>query len=447
MNKVSLLLVLILASHSTLHADVIVLRSGKQVKCDSVQEEGKTVRCRIGQGSVGIAASTVSKILRSEKPKVPPKSSQPANDLKLAKKYTEKGIRHAQKKEYSQAIESFRKAYQASKDQITTKNLALTYLLSGNNTNAETYFLELLTISPNDTQALNAMAVISLKKGDRYAAEEYWQRSYEIKSDPRVLQNLEFVRSNPELQEPNILKPPMNEQEREETVASYDEDTNIHFQIKYDGGTVNQVLLREILRALEEAYDRLSTEMESEPSESLEVVLYPKRDFLSITGAPDWSGGFNDGRIHLPVGGLLSITDQVKSVILHEETHSFIDFKSGGRRSPSWLQEGLAQYMEGKRIGSSENETLSELLFNRQFPSLKELSIGFFRAKPEKVAPMYAASLSFVEFLINRYRFYKINELLQAFQQGQSIEQAFLNSFEIELSQAEEDWHRSLVMQ
>jgi len=51
----------------------------------------------------------------------------------------------------------------------------------------------------------------------------------------------------------------------------------VHFQIKYDGGTVNPVLLREISRALEDAYDMLSLEFGSEPRTDVGVVLYPQR--------------------------------------------------------------------------------------------------------------------------------------------------------------------------
>ena len=42
------------------------------------------------------------------------------------------------------------------------------------------------------------------------------------------------------------------------------------------------------------------------------------------------------------------MTDELARVLKHELTHSFVGQKTDGR-CPVWLQEGIAQYMEGKR--------------------------------------------------------------------------------------------------
>src|SRR6202011_4017483 len=76
--------------------------------------------------------------------------------------------------------------------------------------------------------------------------------------------------------------------------------------------------------------------------------LYTNQTFVDITRAPAWVGALNDGRIRVPVEGLTSMTEELARVLMHELTHSFVGQKTGGH-CPVWLQEGIAQYMEGKR--------------------------------------------------------------------------------------------------
>ncbi len=444
-------LVLLFPNH-ILNADVVLLLSGKQVQCESAWEEGSDVKCKIGQGTVTLSKSAVSKIVNESGTLQKPRTSDvaptrpdastpdPSNRLEQARLYAAEGATRFQKKDYPAAAESYQKAYDLQKNTDTIWNLAAAYYLAGYYENAETYFIEFLGIRPKDTRALNALGLISLRKGEVDAAEDYWQRSTEIKPDPEIVQMLEHVRNDPEAPTTARLSP----EEMEKTIAGYDQDTGTHFHIRYDGGTVNPVLLREILRFLEDSYDSFSSQLDVEPSNTLEVILYPRKDFLSITGAPDWSAAFNDGKIHLPVGGILSINDRVKAVITHELTHSFLDSKARG--CPAWLQEGLAQYMEGKRIGFEENEKLSTLLAHQQLPSLRKLSASFFNAKSEQVAVLYATALSFVEYLFNRYRSYEINDFLANLGGGQTLGQAFFQAFGAELAEAEEDWHQALTI-
>jgi len=198
-------------------------------------------------------------------------------------------------------------------------------------------------------------------------------------------------------------------------------------------------LLKEISRTLEEVYDKLRFDFDVEPTNTLEVILYPKKDFLSITGAPDWSGGFNDGRIHLPVGGLDSVNSDVMRVIVHELTHSFLSNKMNGM-GPVWLQEGVAQYMDGTRIGGG----LSGMAAAGTLPSLKSMNSSFMEANSSQATVYYAASLSFVQFLMSRYRFDEMNDLLRKLGAGESTENAVRQAFGNDLSGLEEEWRQSL---
>ena len=111
-------------------------------------------------------------------------------------------------------------------------------------------------------------------------------------------------------------------------------------------------MAREVLRTLEAHFSAIESELNFTPPDSIGVVLYTQQAFADITRAPGWVGALNDGRIRVPVQGLSGVTPELSRVLKHELTHSFVGQKTRGR-APTWIQEGLAQWMEGKRSGEN----------------------------------------------------------------------------------------------
>ena len=88
------------------------------------------------------------------------------------------------------------------------------------------------------------------------------------------------------------------------------------------------------------------------------MILFSREAYYDASGAPAWSGGIYDGidgRIRIPIGGLTaSLTPDMDGTLIHELTHAFVADRTRGV-APREIHEGLAQYMEGKRIGSELN--------------------------------------------------------------------------------------------
>lgn len=88
------------------------------------------------------------------------------------------------------------------------------------------------------------------------------------------------------------------------------------------------------------------------PRQPYELVLLPDRqDYLSKTGAPEWSGG-------VTIGNAIVAYDspQVQPIIAHEMTHLiFNEFMETPRPELTWLNEGLAVSME-RRSYSAEQQ-------------------------------------------------------------------------------------------
>ncbi len=123
--------------------------------------------------------------------------------------------------------------------------------------------------------------------------------------------------------------------------------SSAHFILRYDREVSDYRLGQEILYALERNYRRLNLDLVSNPPATVTVIVYPTRAYFDVTRAPRWSGGLYDGKIRLPTKGLTSVTPDIEGVLVHELTHSFIAALAGNH-FPSWLNEGIAQFEEGK---------------------------------------------------------------------------------------------------
>ncbi|MBL8148694.1 MAG: hypothetical protein JNN15_02075, partial [Blastocatellia bacterium] len=127
----------------------------------------------------------------------------------------------------------------------------------------------------------------------------------------------------------------------------------------------------------------------------ISAVFYTETTFSNITNAPSWVGALNDGKLRIPVGGLDSVNDELSRTITHELTHSFIRFKAQGR-CPTWLNEGIAQIMEG-RTSSKDRLAKAESLV-----SLKMLEGSFMNFSTSTASVAYSYSLFATEVLAER---------------------------------------------
>lgn len=444
LNRLTILTSLILSAFLPAFSDVIYLKNGRQIECNSAWEDGKEVRYSNGKGTVGIPRGMVAKIVKSEpkpvsessdkstaKPSIEPKqtsvdSLDPATKMVLARSFTELGKEQIEKKDFTGALENFKKAYAMVKDRQTIQNLATVYFQLKDDWNAELLFHELLKIDPKSTTALNYLGEIAWRKENLDEAVEFWQNSLRIRQDPLISEKLDRLK-----------------RERRAS-SSYENSESRHFIMRYDGGKADPFLVNEISDFLEETYQTLSLKLDAFPSTPFVVILYPQEKFQAITDAPLWSGGINDGKIKLPVKGVKSLNDEIKGVLVHELTHSFVNFKTGGN-CPVWLQEGLAQHMEGKQTSGEANQVLSMLASEGQLPRIEQLNGSFMGAPVQVAQVLYVQSLSFTSFLLERLPFYHLNSLLDELGKGNLLEDAFLSAYLLPLSRLESEWRQTLI--
>ena len=180
--------------------------------------------------------------------------------------------------------------------------------------------------------------------------------------------------------------------------ATYREDETGHFRLRYNGGAAPE-LAHDVLRTLETQFEEISSALNYVPPEPIGVILYTNQTFSDITRAPNWAGALNDGRMRVPVEGLTVMTDELARVLKHELTHSFLAQKTSGR-CPVWLQEGIAQYMEGKRSRGAAALLSSDYEQHMEF-SLASYETSWLNLPRDTAARAYAWSLAAVETIVD----------------------------------------------
>ena len=173
---------------------------------------------------------------------------------------------------------------------------------------------------------------------------------------------------------------------------------------------------------LEGEYTQIENELNYSPPEPIGVILYTQQGFADITQAPGWVGALNDGRIRVPVQGLTGVDSELSRVLRHELTHSFVGQETHGR-APVWLQEGLAQWMEGKR--SDENAAvLVQIYATGQSAPLGKLEGSWMGLSADVARYSYAWALANVEYIVQTQGMGEIDRILERLAAGTTTEDA-----------------------
>jgi hypothetical protein len=235
-------------------------------------------------------------------------------------------------------------------------------------------------LDPNSAEVakLSGWAYYGLNRVGEAVSE--WKRAQALKPDEEVQHALEKA-----------------ERDAKEE-ASYREGETLHFRLRYNGGAAPELAI-EVLGTLETEFEEVSSTLNYVPPEPIGVILYTNQTFADITRVPSWVGALNDGRMRVPVEGLTSVTPELARVLKHELTHSFVGQKTGGR-CPIWLQEGIAQYMEGKRSRAAA-ASLSAAFEQRMEYSLAAYETSWLNLPKDTAATAYAWSLATVEAIVN----------------------------------------------
>jgi tetratricopeptide (TPR) repeat protein len=433
--------VLVLIVVSFAGADTIVLKNGRRIVAEHVTESGDRVSYQTPAGELSLPKSIVARIDRDDfaysaasragsEPPVTAPQIEPVRGYEdivrltihdnaidfayLARLESDArsggaipvdrvaAARHAAaqfliaKGDTDDAINQYRQALIFAPDNVgLLLNLAVLYLHQSQFTTALDPLEHARRGTPDSAPA--AADVAKLMGWAYYGSNKMelaiqeWKRAERLRPEPEVEQALQKAERDKSQEE------------------GYREGETAHFSLKYNGAAAPQ-LASGILRALEDDFRDIESQLDYTPPEQIGVILYTGQDFADITRAPSWVGALNDGRIRIPVQGLSGVTPELARVLKHELTHSFVGQKSHGR-APTWLQEGIAQWMEGRR-SSGASSALLDLAAQNGIPSLGSLEGSWLALSGNSAAFAYAWSLAVVESIVQSGGITDISRLL-----------------------------------
>jgi len=222
--------------------------------------------------------------------------------------------------------------------------------------------------------------------------------------------------------------------EREQRVESgFRRETTAHFVVKHRAAGGNA--LRPVLKSLERAWEHVAQTLDYHPAEPVTVVLYETRQFHDVTRVHGWVTGVYDGKIRLPLGAGLPSGPDLDRLVIHEYAHAAIHELSRGR-APRWLQEGLAQHLEGAHA--------DPLLRGPAGLTLAGLEILIGDPDPARARAGYDIALWLTEDLLSRGGITTIRAVLTRLGNGDSVATAMAQVYGIRLAELESQWRNLL---
>jgi len=296
---------------------------------------------------------------------------------------------------------------------------------TGNSSQALYYAQRAARTAPDSADAYTMLGYAQFASDHTKDAIASWKRSLSLRPDAKVEQMLAKA-------------------QREQNVESdFAQGESSHFVLHYEGKQTSDALRSQILAALESDYDELVRDLGNPPRDSILVTLYTEQAFFDVTHAPSWSGAINDGKLRIPISGLDSMTSELAHVLKHELAHSFITLLSGGR-CPTWLHEGIAQYLEPRSL-SADGHQLSLLFKAQRNIPMNALEGNFLRFSAAQSYVAYAESLAAVSYIVDSYGLSDIQSILQRISQGNSTEAALRATIHSDYGQLESDLARYLA--
>lgn len=425
-------------------ADTIVLKNGRRIRAAQVVVEGERVSYETRAGRLSLPLSIVERIERDAAPAgadddvlLDPPAAVSEGFEDVARAVVANGRVDAALLEALERRARDGPAEDRARLAVASHAAAQLELGRGDVSRALEYYRRTLAVSPDQLGALVHAAYLHLRRSEFSAALELLERARHTAPDSADVARLagwayygtnrledaarEWRRALA-LRSDSEVAQALGRVERDlEAERGFLTGSTAHFTLRYDGAAAPG-LARAILRTLERHFDEIERELRFTPPDPIGVILYTGQAFADITRAPGWAGAINDGRLRVPVQGLTDVDAELSRVLKHELVHSFLAQKSANR-CPVWLQEGVAQWMEGRRSAGAAPPLLAAAERRGTLP-LRALEDSWLGLDENASAVAYAWSLAVVEYIVSDHGMRDIERALGRMAAGAAPEVA-----------------------
>jgi hypothetical protein len=421
------------------HADRIVLKNGHIIEAERVWVQGKQAMYEKNGGIFGLPMSLVQTLDQRAEP-VP--SSDP--DVLRARALIAQG-------DASEAARLLQRVI--LRDPLSLaglQELAEAQSRLGNGHAARQAASQALKLEERNARSHELLGDALALLADRLGADAAYAHSLLLRPDPRVKAKRDALavlagpvvavpteaQAAPSLPSPTAT--PLSRLPPPPPMALT--PVGAQLRLRYDGG-VNEPLGGAVLEAASAVYAEYVRRFGLNPEGALTILMQTDAAFQE-GGTPAWAAGLNDGTIRLPVRGLTSVTPALVRALRHELAHSFVGARTGGN-CPTWLQEGIAQWLEG---GDPYRADAALVVTARTSKLLPLLSLeGPFQVLLEQDAQRaYAQSLSATAFILARRGEAGLMRLLAALGDGLPSEEALPVALALSYPEFQREWETSL---
>jgi tetratricopeptide (TPR) repeat protein len=394
-----------LAGPGPARADIVVLKSGRVIEADLAWFEGEELRYRREGTVYAVPRPLVARV-------------EPAGGGTLEDPDVRQSRERLAAGDAPEALRFARLALFREPGAVPAlQALAAAQLALGDVDRARAAATTALGLEPGSPRSLELLGDALAESGDFAGARERYRLSLEAAEEPRVRRKIDGLGSS---------------------AASV---SSARFRIRYDGAA-DEPLGLAVLRVLDAAWEEYQKRLGFEPGLPVTVVLQTATSFRDTTRAPDWAAAWNDGTIRVPVAGLQRTTPGLVRVLRHELAHSFVASRAGAD-CPTWLHEGLAQWLEGGRP-DREDPGLGRRARSVPLLRLESLEAPFVGLTESQAAVAYAQSLSAVAHLLRRGGEAGVRGLIEALGRGQPAAEALPAVFSLSYTELQQDWEAHL---
>ncbi len=248
-----------------------------------------------------------------------------------------------------------------------------------------------LHLFPSNPELLALAGTAAYKSDNLRLALDYWKQSLDIKGDPMVERTYQAA-----------LRESQNDKSGEKKFGT-------RFLLRYDGAVADSATAGAMITVLEEEFSRVSSQLGCRAEERIVTIVQSRDSYMRTTGAPEWSGGNYDGKIHIPILEKDRISPRSRQVFAHELVHACL---ANIGRWPSWLHEGLAQKLSGESVQPGVRDAVKALAKAGRLPTLAGLGQGWGGKSTAEAQLAYGMALMAVDLFFEFHSGMGIRNLL-----------------------------------
>ncbi len=409
---------------------MLYLTNGKQIVVDRYWEDGAQLFYERNGSTFGFPRVLLERAERNDETAPPRAELEPAEPLPNTMRdeavygTLEEARSAAREGDLAKALRLYRRVLSLSPDLVSARiELASQFLAAGNLQGAQTQLGQAKRLAPEEPAVRELLGDVFYRRGRTALAIREWQRALELSPSAVVLDK---------------LKKALRENDQD---IEFDEIRRPHFLIRYDG-SVNEAIGREVAVALEQEYLELAREFQYSPTAPFHVTIYTNREFTEVTRAPSWASAMNDGEIRLPVQGLSQLTPELRSLLRHELTHSFINDRTRGN-CPTWFHEGLAQWRTGE-APADLYPMLRKARANGTLLPLWTLEGSLLHYSERKADLAYRQALAATQYLVRRRSRQALGQILSRLAEQETMNDTLRKVIGLDYQEFQTAWEADL---